>query len=90
MKTHSKLQKRKIDQNITAQYEALLEALKRSNETELDKNKEEIKRLLVDELIIRFQYREGLYNYYLKANTEIQKAIQILNDKSKYNSILKK
>lgn len=82
--------KEKIDQNITAQYEALLEALKRSNETELDKNKEEIKRLLVDELIIRFQYREGLYNYYLKSNTEIQKAIQILNDKSKYNSILKK
>ncbi len=82
--------KEQIDQNITAQYEALLQALKKSNETELDKNKEEIKRLLVDELVVRFQYREGLYNYYLKSNTEIQKAVQILNDKTKYNNILKK
>lgn len=82
--------KEQIDKNITAQYEALLQALKKSNETELDKNKEEIKRLLVDELVVRFQYREGLYNYYLKSNTEIQKAVQILNDKTKYNNILKK
>ncbi len=88
-KTLETAKKEKIDQNITAQYEALLQALKKSNETELDKNKEEIKRLLVDELIIRFQYREGLYNYYLKSNIEIQKAIQILNDKAQYNSILK-
>ncbi|MFA5555555.1 MAG: S41 family peptidase [Flavobacteriaceae bacterium] len=88
-KTLETAQKEKIDQNITAQYEALLQALKKSNEIELDKNKEEIKRLLVDELILRFQYREGLYNYYLKSNTEIQKAIQVLNDKTKYNNILK-
>ena len=82
--------KEKIEQNITAQYESLLQALKKSNETEIDKNKEEIKRLLIDELVVRFQYREGLYNYYLKSNTEIQKAVQILNDKTKYNNILKK
>ncbi len=89
-KTLETAKEEKIDQNITAQYEALLQALKKSNETELDKNKEEIKRLLIDELIIRFQYREGLYNYYLKSNTEIQKAVQVLNDKTKYHSILKK
>src|SRR5690554_963723 len=88
-KTLETAQIEKIDQNITSQYDALLQALKKSNEIELDKNKEEIKRLLVDELILRFQYREGLYNYYLKSNTEIQKAIQVLNDKTKYNNILK-
>lgn len=89
-KTLEAAQKEKIDKDIITQYEALLQALKKSNETELNKSKEEIKRLLVDELIIRYQYREGLYNYYLKNNTEIKKAIQVLNDKAQYNRILKK
>ncbi|HUH50546.1 MAG TPA: S41 family peptidase [Flavobacterium sp.] len=89
-KTLEAAQKEKIDKDIVAQYEALLQALKKSNETELNKNKEEIKRLLTDELVIRYQYREGLYNYYLKSNTEIKKAVQILNDKAQYNRILKK
>lgn len=89
-KTLEVAQKEKIDKSITEQYEALLQALKKSNETELDQNKEEIKRLLVDELIARYQYREGLYNYYLKSNTEIQKAAQVLTDKTQYNKILKK
>lgn len=89
-KTLETAQKEQIDKSITAQYEALLQALKKSNETELDKNKEEIKRLLVDELVVRYQYREGLYDYYLKNNTEIQKAVQVLSDKGQYNNILKK
>src|SRR5690606_34769586 len=83
-------QKEQVDKSITNQYETLLQNLKKSNETELDKNKNEIKRLLTDEIIVRFQYREGLYNYYIKNNSEIQKAVQILNDKAQYNSILKK
>ncbi len=89
-KTLETAKKEKIDKNITAQYEALLQALKKSNETELDKSKEEIKRLLVDELITRYQYKEGLYKYYLATNTEIKKAVQVLNDKNQYNSILRK
>lgn len=89
-KTLETAKKEQIDQNITAQYESLLQALKKSNETELDKNKNEIKRLLVDELVIRFQYREGLYNYYVATNSEIQKAIEVLNDAAQYNGILKK
>lgn len=89
-KTLEAAQKEKIDKDIILQYEVLLQALKKSNESELNKNKEEIKRLLTDELILRYQYREGLYNYYLKSNTEIQKAVQILNDKAQYNRILKK
>lgn len=89
-KTLEAAQKEKIDKDIITQYEALLQTLKKSSDTELTKNKEEIKRLLTDELIIRYQYREGLYNYYLKSNTEIKKAVQVLNDKAQYNRILKK
>jgi len=88
-KTLETAKKEQIDKNIETQYQALLQAIAKSNQTELDKNKDEIKRLLTEELILRYQYREGLYNYYLNM-PEIQKAVQILNDKNKYNKILKK
>jgi len=82
--------KEQIDKNIETQYQALLQAIAKSNQTQLDKNKDEIKRLLTEELIIRYQYKEGLYNYYLKNAPEIQKAVQVLNDKKQYNKILRK
>jgi len=88
-KTLEIAKKEQIDKNIETQYQALLQAIAKSNQTELDKNKNEIKRLLTEELILRYQYREGLYDYYLNT-AEIKKAVQILNDKNQYNKILKK
>jgi len=88
-KTLEVAKKEQIDKNIQTQYQALLQAIAKSNQTELDKNKDEIKRLLVEELILRYKYREGLYDYYL-STPEIQKSVQILNDKNQYNKILKK
>jgi carboxyl-terminal processing protease len=55
----------------------------------LDKNQEEIKGLLVDEIIKRYQYQEGFYQYYVKTNSEIKKSIGILNNTADYKSILK-
>jgi len=90
-KTIETAKKEQIYENIETQYQALLQAItNRSSQTELDKNKEEIKRLLTDELIVRYQYKEGLYNYHLKNAPEIQKIVQILNDKKQYNKILRK
>ena len=43
---------------------------------------------MIDELILRYQYREGLYNYYLKNNLEIKKASTILNNPTEYKKIL--
>ena len=57
---------------------------------ELEKNKNQIKKLLQEELIIRYQYREGLYNYYTKNNIEIKKAIDALNNTSLYKKTLNK
>jgi len=82
--------KEQIHKNIEMQYQALLQAITESNQIQLDKNKQEIKRLLTEELIVRYQYKEGLYNYYLKNAPEIQKAVQTLNDKKQYNKILRK
>ena len=65
-------------------------AIEKSNEKELDKNKAEIIMLLNDEIITRFQYKEGLYDYDAKNNIEINKAKAVLKNTSDYNKILKK
>jgi carboxyl-terminal processing protease len=65
-------------------------AIQKAEETELDKNKAEILNQLKDELILRYQYKEGLYQNYLKNNSEIKKATQLLSNTSEYNKILKK
>jgi carboxyl-terminal processing protease len=81
--------KEKIDDTIITEYQQLLAALQKSEETLMDKNQSEIKTLLLDEIIKRYQYQEGLYKYYLKNNTEIKKAVSILNNPGEYSLILK-
>ena len=81
--------KEKIEESITAEYQQLLLALQKSENNLLDKNQKEIKALIFDELIKRYQYQEGLYQYYIKNNSEIMKAVSVLNNNSQYKAILK-
>lgn len=81
--------KEKIDGSIISEYEQLLTALQKSENNLLDKNQKEIKNLIIDEIITRYQYQEGLYQYYLKNNSEIKKAVSVLNNSSQYKTILK-
>ncbi len=81
--------KEKIDDAISAEYQQLLTAIQKSEENQLNKHQKEIKNLILDEIIRRYQYKEGLYQYYTKNNLEIKKAIDILNNISEYNKILK-
>ena len=87
-KTLEIAKKEKIDESITAEYQSLLTALQKSETSQLDKFQKEIKNLILDEIILRYQYKEGLYNYYLKNNSEIKKAVGILNNPAQYNKIL--
>ena len=87
-KTLEKAKKEKIDETITKEYEQLLSAVQKSEEVVLDKNQKEIKRLLLDEIIKRYQYKQGLYQYYTKNNAEINKATLLLADVKEYNKIL--
>lgn len=77
-----------IDSSIKLEYNQLANAIQKSEETLLDKHQKEIKNLILDELILRYQYRVGLYQYYLKSNTEIKKATSILNNSQEYKKIL--
>lgn len=86
--TLEKAKKEKIDETIKVQYDQLFAALQKSEEALLDKNQKEIKKLILDEIIKRYQYKEGLYQYYTKNNEEIAKASAILSNTAEYNKIL--
>lgn len=81
--------KEKVDVAIATEFQQLQAALNRSEDVQLNQNAKEIKALMVDEIIKRYQYREGLYQYYTKSNSEIKKAVSILNNMPEYNKILK-
>lgn len=79
-----------IDASIQSEYNGLKTAIDKANEKEMDKNKTEIIAKINEEIITRFFYKEGLFEYDTKNNLEIKKAISILNNTSEYNKILKK
>ncbi len=89
-KTFEAAQNEKIDENIKTEYQNLMAALRKSEDIQLDKNKNEIKELILDELIKRYQYKEGLYQYYIQNNSEVKKATSILANASEYNKIILK
>ena len=88
-KTLTIAKKEKLDASIAVEYQQLLTALQKSEENLLNQNQKEIKNLILDEIIERYQYKEGLYLYYTKNNSEIKKAVGILNNQLEYNNILK-
>ena len=88
-KTLAIAKKEKLDTSVALEYQQLLSALQKSEENQLNQNQREIKNLILDEIIKRYQYKEGLYLYYTKNNAEIKKAIGILNNQLEYNNILK-
>ena len=81
--------KEKLDESIQAEYQQLLSALQKTENSLLDKNQKEIKNFMVDEIIKRYQYQEGLYQYYIQNNAEIKRATALLGNTNAYNTILK-
>ena len=84
------LSQSEIDDAIQVEYKQLLTSLEKNEENMLNQNQKEIKNLILDEIIKRYQYKEGLYLYYTKNNSEIKKGTSILNDPIEYNRLLKK
>lgn len=78
-----------LDDDIAASYKSMQEAVKKAKKKEVQDKKAEIQSLLIDEIVKRYVYREGLYEYQIKNNPEILEAIKVLNDPKRYNQILK-
>jgi carboxyl-terminal processing protease len=73
---------------INPEYNKLIAALNTYKTQAIDKNKAKLSALLTDEIVKRYFYSEGLYNYYAANNPEINKALDILESPSKYRKIL--
>lgn len=78
-----------LDDDIKKDYTVLIQNLNNSKIKAIDDNKIQLMGLISDEIIKRYVYREGLYEYYKTHNTEIKTATQILSDPSKYKRYLK-
>ena len=74
---------------IESSYNELMASIDRAKEKDLISKKAEIKSLLSDEILKRYFYKQGLYDYQVEHNPEILKAVSVLNDIKKYNRILK-
>ena len=81
--------KEQFDDDLQTSYKTLLVAMDKAKDKELTKRKDEIMALLNDEIIKRYFYRDGLYNYYVHHNPEILKSKEILGNLSTYHEILK-
>lgn len=74
---------------VQEKYKDLLLAVNKGKISSLDSFKSEIQKDLEDEIIKRYFYREGLYQYYLQHDEAILAATALLDDPTKYNDILK-
>jgi len=77
-----------FDQRVQNDFETLLADIEKSKLAALKKHQNEIQKKLEDEIVKRYFYREGLYQYYLSNDDAIIAATALLADASKYNSIL--
>ncbi|WP_289060309.1 S41 family peptidase [uncultured Zobellia sp.] len=74
---------------IENDFRTLLLDIEKSKIVALDDYQREIKSKLQDEIVKRYAYREGLYDYYLKNDDAILAATELLGNENKYWSILK-
>ena len=81
-------EKEELKKDLSIEYNKLISALNTIKNKAINDNKVQITSLLENEIVKRYFYREGLYEYYLTNNTEIKTATEILNNITKYNSYL--
>nr|HMQ45627.1 peptidase S41 [Mariniflexile sp.] len=67
----------------------LLSNLKTSKINNIDQNKTNLMELLTEEIVKRYAYREGLYEYYKIHDAKIKKATEILGNPSTYLGYLR-
>ena len=75
--------------NLSNSYSNLTNELNAIKNKAIDSNKYQILMLLENEIVKRYFYREGMYEYVLKNNDVVNKAKDILSEKQKYLSYLK-
>ena len=89
LKALKKAEEEQMSTVVSSSYNQLLEDIKNYKNSAIDANKSQLMSLLTDEIITRYFYKEGLYEYYTLKNPEVAKAKSIVNNSSVYNNYLK-
>jgi carboxyl-terminal processing protease len=74
--------------DLKSEYDALLAKVTPSKERDLEKFKPEIMDLLANEIVSRYYYQNGRAEQAFQEDKDIKKAIEVLQNKKEYNTIL--
>jgi carboxyl-terminal processing protease len=80
--------KEKYYDGMKDQFEALKKSLMHDKQEDLQKNKEEIKQLLQDEIASRYYYQKGRIEASFDYDPEITKATEALKNKQVFDAIM--
>ncbi|WP_430928632.1 S41 family peptidase [Polaribacter marinivivus] len=76
------------NQNISKEFSKIQEKLYKKKVDEISKNKEEIEEEIIDEIILKYFYKEGVFIDDLKNDKTIIEAVKLLKNIKEYNRIL--
>jgi carboxyl-terminal processing protease len=88
-KAYEAATKEELNDNIDVDFKALMTNLNKSKTSVIDENKAYLLELLTEEIVKRYVYREGLYDYYKTQDDKIKKATEILSNPSVYMEYLR-
>lgn len=80
--------KEELNDNIEKDFNTLISNLNNSKNDVIDENKIYLLELLTEEIVKRYAYREGLYEYFKIHDPKIKKATEILSNPSAYSGYL--
>ena len=83
-------EKEKYYEAVKDDYEAMKKTMMHDKQRDLEKEKTQIKSLLEEEIVARYYLNTGRIQAALTNDTELKKAIELLNDGKKVTEILSK
>lgn len=83
-------EKEKYSEDIAKGIEDLKAKIETDKKNDLIKFKDEIKDILLSEIVVRYYYQKGRIEALLEVDKEVEKAIDVLSNSKEYNKILGK
>jgi carboxyl-terminal processing protease len=74
--------------DIQAEYDQLKRKMMHDKQKDLQRHKEELMQLLKEEIVSRYYYRKGRIEAAFDADQELMTAINVIKDKTLYNSVI--
>jgi carboxyl-terminal processing protease len=81
-------EKEDLSEGIQSSYKALSKQLEQKKFAELNKNRENIKEMLSNEIINRYYFEKGEYQNHIEFSPFIKEAISVLENEDQYSRIL--